>query len=179
MALEYQGDFIDIRDREVRNRVRFGKDLNRWLFAVRQLALLRRFGWNDGGCRILTGALRRWIGRGEVVAIARIPVGRAPSIEHLMLKVDGVMLDGDGVSSSSDALARLRILEDLTGDLQFVKDPPAPLLAAVPFDQEIEDELVRRLHNRFGDFDEEWVAEPDERPAPDSNDGFYDEDYPL
>lgn len=85
----------------------FGSDLQDYLYADPggwNILPLAYSTWLQGGCWVLAQALHEWIGAGsELWAIFDV---ETDLMQHVVLRVKGCYLDGDGASSRDELLQR-------------------------------------------------------------------------
>jgi hypothetical protein len=99
----------------------FGRDLKHWLYDPKGAWNLLPEGWDTwvaGGCWVLARALHEWIGKGSEIWAIYSTVGsdvlspdRIP--QHVVVRIDGCYLDGDGASTEKQLLERWEKVEGL------------------------------------------------------------------
>lgn len=127
-------------------------DLRSLLYAPQAWDLLEPLGcgWLDGGCRILADALNEWLGpSAEKMAL----LDEAGRIQHVLIRIGRVFIDGDGMTLEHEILARWQDLEGIKGprvaplDTRHLTDLDA---AGIPASQDIEKRLVGILRDWMG-----------------------------
>lgn len=91
--------------------------------------------WLAGGCWLLAAALRRALGGGVLANVVGRwggpPLG-APTVQHVVLLLDGWVWDGDGATRPETFLRRWRTVENIT-DARLVEfDAGATAAAGIP-----------------------------------------------
>jgi hypothetical protein len=126
---------------------RLSRRMKSILWTDATLALLPGYGWNDGGCAILALALLKYFGVGQLVGVwsGRDWPLSGSVLEHVVLKVGNVYLDGEGVSTEAALLERWRVKERVKNlHLEVMKRPQLIRVAEVE-DIPIEPALIRKV----------------------------------
>lgn len=84
------------------------RDLVKFLSSSEAYEILGDEGtWTAGGCWILGEALVRYLEKGELWVVS----SSKNDFEHVVLKIDGQFIDGDGAQSEEDLLQKMEELE--------------------------------------------------------------------
>lgn len=147
----------------------FGRILHQWLYEPAQMQLLPDWGWVDGGCLILTEALRKW-SHGLLQPSAWVfdhqgqVVVSHYAAKHRCSGSGDVFIDGDGLSTESEMLAKLnyeswgrkhRLAPDGANFFQEAVMGLRPAIEAnLPGYEHISMTLAKKMAHEFGPFSE-------------------------
>lgn len=133
----------------------FGRDLRDWLLqdpdGLKAFYMMDDSTWELGGCWPLAEALYQWIGRGsERWAVwGEWAPGPGYIPGHIVVKIGNCFLDGTGVSSKAELLARWMQRAPGIPYLAPVS-PKSARRAAVWCDRHLVGQLVEALERTFG-----------------------------
>lgn len=134
---------------KVLNILPVGTDLKRFCNDNIDLILSKEeCGWMDGGCFTLATAFKLWLGSHvELEAVVR---DKNDSLDHVVAKVAGVYLDGDGVASKEDVLEKMRVIESVMGSISIRPLKSKEEHELLPPNQSVASEMATKLEKRFG-----------------------------
>jgi len=148
--------FQALKSRRIRNLLPFGIELQRFAREhVGAFSEKTEFGFQDGGCLMFAASLRIW--SNESLNLAAIYENLKPLQAQHVTAVFGevgnkmsLYLDSDGAGTAEDLLEKMRILEGLTD--MWVDAYSMNNETIIPYRSDLVEDLVKRLHRRFGTF---------------------------